>query len=115
MWVHLRALRAQGIHFRRQVPRFGFIADFACLKHRIVVEIDGSGHGHHGRAVRDAARDRKFGDAGWIVLRFWNSEVDENLAGVVDAILAAVGSRATPPTGLRPVPPPRSGEGLEPA
>jgi very-short-patch-repair endonuclease len=46
---------------------------------------------------------------GFRVLRFWNKDVDGNLVGVLDTILEAL--RAAPPTGLRPVPPPRSGEG----
>ena len=111
LWVHLRALRERGIHFRRQVPREGYILDFACLKYGLAVELDGAGHGFHNRSVRDVERDRRLAEAGLEVLRFWNFDVDRNLVGVLDAIFAALDARLTPPTTLRVVPPPRSGEG----
>jgi very-short-patch-repair endonuclease len=111
LWVHLRAWRANGFHFRRQAPRDRYIVDFACLKRGLIVELDGSGHGHHYQILRDQERDRRLGYAGFRVLRFWNNDVDANLPGVLDAIHAALEVAETPPTALRAVPPPRSGEG----
>jgi very-short-patch-repair endonuclease len=106
LWVHLRGWRDErGIHFRRQVPKLGYILDFACLKAKLVIEVDGSQHG----GVRDVERDRRLSDAGFRVLRVWNNDVDGNLDGVLETVLAVLD--ATPPTGLRPVPPPRAGEG----
>lgn len=98
LWVHLRALKRQGFHFRRQVPREGFIVDFACLKSRLVIEIDGAQHGEHRHAQRDTERDAKLKAAGFTVLRFWNSEVNENLDGVVETIyrVAKHGGRSLP-------------------
>jgi very-short-patch-repair endonuclease len=110
LWVHLRALRATGFHFRRQAPRGGYLLDFVCLKHRLVVELDGSGHGRHHQAIHDRERDSRLAAAGYRVLRFWNRDVDENLRGVLDMIFAALESGAAPTPGLRPNPPP-SGEG----
>jgi very-short-patch-repair endonuclease len=105
LWVHLRSWRRDhGIHFRRQVPAFGYILDFACLRARLVVEVDGGQHG----GERDAIRDRRLLDAGFRVLRVWNNDVDENLDGVLSVILKAT---RTPLTALRAVPPPRTGEG----
>jgi very-short-patch-repair endonuclease len=86
LWVHLRALKKQGFHFRRQVPREGFVVDFACLKSRLVIEIDGAQHGEPGHSMRDAERDARLKAAGFRVLRFWNNEVNENLDGVVETI-----------------------------
>jgi very-short-patch-repair endonuclease len=100
--VHLREWRELGYHFRRQRPHQRYIVDFVCLKHNLVVEIDGSQHGRHQRAIRDALRDEKLRGDGLRVLRFWNSEVDQNLDGVLGAILAALGWRETPPTTPRP-------------
>jgi very-short-patch-repair endonuclease len=106
LWVHLRTWRAErGLHFRRQVPRLGYILDFACLSAKLVVEVDGGQHG----GPRDILRNQRLANVGFRVLRFWNSDVDDNLDGVLQAILDALD--ATPPTGLRPVPPPRAGEG----
>ena len=44
MWRLLRNRRLEGIKFRRQVPIGPFVADFASIAHRIVVELDGTPH-----------------------------------------------------------------------
>jgi very-short-patch-repair endonuclease len=107
LWVHLRSWREKhDIHFRRQVPRLGYVLDFACLKAKLVVEVDGGQHG----GPRDCVRDERLRVGGFCVLRVWNNDVDANLDGVLAMIMEAVRS-GTPPTGLRPVLPPRSGEG----
>jgi very-short-patch-repair endonuclease len=38
-------LDVKGSHFRRQVVIGPYIADFACLAQRLIVEVDGSQHG----------------------------------------------------------------------
>jgi very-short-patch-repair endonuclease len=87
LWVHLRALKKQGFHFRRQVPREGYIVDFACLKSKLIIEIDGAQHGFDANAATDARRDAILAKIGFKVLRFWNNEVNDNLASVVETIL----------------------------
>ncbi len=86
IWVHLRSWRKRGYHFRRQAPRKGFIVDFVCLKHRVVVEIDGGQHNFSAHQMQDENRDDTLGRSGFRVLRFWNSEVDRNLSGVLQTI-----------------------------
>jgi len=93
LWVHLRALKEQGFHFRRQVPREGYIVDFACLKSKLIVEIDGAQHGAEPNADRDAKRDAKLAAAGFKVLRFWNSDVNDNIESVVETIYFEAESR----------------------
>src|SRR4051812_1911292 len=44
LWRHLRRLDVKGSHFRRQVVIGPYIADFACLAERLIVEVDGSQH-----------------------------------------------------------------------
>jgi very-short-patch-repair endonuclease len=82
LWVHLRQWRELGHHFRRQSPRQGYIVNFVCPKGKLVVEVDGGQHGHHGHAVRDRERDSVLRKReGFRVLRAWNSEIDRNLRG----------------------------------
>ena len=55
VWNHLRSWRKQGFHFRRQSPRHGYIVDFVCMRHHLVVEIDGGQHNldpHHTKDER---------------------------------------------------------------
>ncbi|MFL5030966.1 MAG: endonuclease domain-containing protein [Xanthobacteraceae bacterium] len=86
LWVHLRSWKKRGFHFRRQAPRDDFIIDFVCLKHRLIVELDGGQHNFDAHARRDAKRDDHFARQGFRVLRFWNNEVDRNLDGVLTLI-----------------------------
>ena len=88
LWSQLRKLRPQGFHFRRQAPLEGYVLDFVCYKCRLIVEADGSQHGEMQGLRRDARRDAIFQASGFRVLRFWNSEIDANLTGVVETIIA---------------------------
>ena len=78
VWQFLRERQADGFRFRRQVPIGPYIADFACLDARLVVEIDGSQHGDE----RDVRRERWLREQGFRVSRFWNNEVASNIEGV---------------------------------
>jgi len=119
LWRALRNLPVYGSHFRRQVPIGRFVADFACLKARLIVELDGGSHTHEQAAARDAARTRFLEHEGYRVLRFWNGELVDNLAGVLDTIYAALyGSPwseavplPTPPRRAERADPPPQGEG----
>lgn len=88
LWAALRRKALGGFRFRRQHTIGPYIADFACLELRIVIELDGNQHGADNGA-RDAIRDGYITNEGWTVLRFWNNEVYENLNGVLDTILQA--------------------------
>jgi very-short-patch-repair endonuclease len=57
LWVKLREQRVNGLHFRRQVPIGRCVVDFACLKHRLVVEVDGGQHSFDNAVAADRSRD----------------------------------------------------------
>ena len=84
IWRHLRQRQIGGHRFRRQVVIGQYIADFACLEAKLIIEIDG---GQHATAIeRDDARDALFRAQGFRVLRFWNNEVLANMPGVLEVI-----------------------------
>jgi very-short-patch-repair endonuclease len=71
--------------FTRQLAIRPFVADFACRQARLLVELDGS---QHLGSQHDVQRTRRLEKDGWTLIRFWNSEVDDNPDGVAQAILA---------------------------
>jgi very-short-patch-repair endonuclease len=89
LWQHLRELRPQGLHFRRQVPLGSFIVDFCCKRPRLVVEVDGGQHNLADHALKDEQRDRDLAALGYRVLRFWNSDVRQDPRSAIETILAA--------------------------
>jgi very-short-patch-repair endonuclease len=90
LWQHLRRSEMLGSHFRRQVPIGPFVADFACMAARLVIELDGSQHGTDEGTRRDAARTRWFEQEGYRVVRFWNNDLVNNMDGVLERIYEAV-------------------------
>ena len=68
LWQELRNRRAFRLKFRRQHPVGRFVADFACLDARLLIEIDGYWHGL--RKADDDARDRELKAAGFDVVRY---------------------------------------------
>jgi very-short-patch-repair endonuclease len=87
LWSKLRAGRLNDFPFKRQFPCCGYILDFACVSQRLNIELDGSQHADN---PADVIRDRVLTGQGWRVLRFWNNEVNGNLAGVLETILDAL-------------------------
>jgi len=95
LWVRLRDLKAFGFHFRRQAPVGRYIVDFVSFRSQLIIEADGGQHGMPEGARSDQVRDAFLQSQGFRVLRFWNSDIDGNLAGVMESVLRAL--RDPPP------------------
>ena len=87
IWRQLRAHRFAGHKFKRQQPIGNYILDFVCFEAKVIVEVDG---GQHNGSISDRSRDQWLGSQGFLVLRFWNNEVLQNLEGVLTRILEVV-------------------------
>ena len=94
LWQRLRLRQMDGCKFRRQHPFGNYILDFVCLEKMLVVELDGSQHAES--AVTDAERTAFLERAGFLVLRFWNNQVFEEMDGVLEVIWRALKGRAAP-------------------
>jgi len=102
LWQYLKRMETSGSHLRRQVPIGPYVADFACMASRLLIELDGSQHGENFNRAKDDRRTRWLESEGYRVLRFWNNDIVENLDGVLDTIHAALyGSRDTDPVPLK--------------
>ncbi len=91
LWNSLRNRALGGFKFRRQHPVGLYFADFACVESKVIVEADGETH--LPRHSEDSARTRFLDADGWIVLRFWNTEIYDELDAVNEAIFRACTER----------------------
>lgn len=83
LWQYLRKEQL-GVKFRRQFPIDSkYIADFACLEKKLIIELDGTQHAEN---QHDKERTLYLEDNGFTVLRFWNNEIDKNLIGCLERI-----------------------------
>jgi very-short-patch-repair endonuclease len=106
LWSRLRQQQL-GVKFRRQHPLGHYIADFACLSPKFIVELDGSQHADQGEY--DERRDAFFAAQGFKVLRFATDEPLKNMDGVLAVIVEQLGLAGESP---HPNPPPE-GEGAK--
>jgi very-short-patch-repair endonuclease len=91
LWHQLRASRLGSFKFRRQFPIGEFIVDFCCKERRLVIELDGGQHGEPKGVAADSRPTRALEAWGYRVIRFWDNDVLQNMDGVVQAILEALG------------------------
>jgi len=102
LWSCLRDRKLEGHKFKRQVPRGAFVVDFACLRKKLIVELDGGQHGDPEQGARDRVRSAWLESEGYRVLRFWNHEVLMNMEGVLGVIAQALKEWEAPHPGPLP-------------
>lgn len=90
LWNAIRPHRLEGLSFRRQMPIAGFIVDFACSDHRLIIEIDGSQHTSEAALHYDHERTVRLEKDGWTILRFWNHDVLTDLDNVCFHIIRTI-------------------------
>ena len=96
LWQRLKDMKKLGYHFRRQVPFRAYILDFAEHTNRVVIELDGGQHTSSQHAARDAERDQMLESEGYLVLRWGNNEITNNLDQTMEYLVAVLKER--PPT-----------------
>jgi very-short-patch-repair endonuclease len=101
-WRIIHPIRQAGWHFRKQAPIGRYVADFACHRAKLIVEIDGDSHYTEDGVARDAVRTAFLVGEGYGILRFTNLEVLENEEAVYLAVLEALS--ACGPTNSGPPP-----------
>ncbi len=90
LWRGLRTLEQPGVRIRRQTPIGPYIVDFACLSRRLIIEVDGGQHATDPIVRKDADRTEWLQSQRYRVIRFWNSDISENLDGVLETIQSAL-------------------------
>jgi very-short-patch-repair endonuclease len=95
LWRQLRNRKLGGLKFRRQQPLESYILDFFCADKRLVVELDGGQHDIPEEREYDEKRTAFLNTQGLEVLRFWNSQIRENLPWVLELIRRKAGVSPT--------------------
>ena len=86
LWQQLKGKQVMGLDFHRQKPIDKYIVDFYCPRLMLAIEIDGSSHEHKQVHEEDIMRQERIEVLGVTVLRFDDSEIKNNLEGVVRTI-----------------------------
>lgn len=94
LWERLRKLP---IRIRRQAPIGPYVADFACLRARLVIEVDGGVHTRPDVALRDFERDEWLASQGYRVLRIDSARIPADLDAVIAEITHAIRLKAPLP------------------
>ena len=85
LWSRLRRSQLNEVKFRRQQPVGDYIVDFISFERKLIIEIDG---GQHIESTKnDSVRSEYLESQGYRVIRFWNTDVVQNIEGVIDEIL----------------------------
>jgi very-short-patch-repair endonuclease len=84
LWARLRAHRTKDIHFRNQHAIGNYVVDFCAPRRKLIIELDGSQHLEH--EEYDIERTAFLESKDYRVLRFWNSDVMNDIEGVLRAI-----------------------------
>jgi DNA polymerase III alpha subunit/very-short-patch-repair endonuclease len=120
LWSALRGKKVAGYRFHRQKPMGDCIPDFVNVEKRLIIEVDGGYHALPDVIIADQAREKKFTDVGYTILRFTNEQVENALPEVLRSIAKTVKALPSRPVKFpteiyqvdrRTVPLP-SGEGL---
>ena len=83
LWQMLRGKKLEGFKFRRQHIIGPFIADFVCLKSRLIIEVDGLMHQLPENEKSDKERTLWLYGKGFEVIRFTNDKV----LGDIDSLM----------------------------
>ena len=81
LWDGLKG-GAYGARFRRQVAIGIWIADFACLHPKLVIEVDDPSHDYRDEEERTLYFERE----GFVIFRCTNQKVAEDVGAVLESI-----------------------------
>ena len=86
LWNKLRCRQLLEHKFYRQYSVGSYILDFYCPAKKLGIEIDGGQHLKIKNEIYDNRRTEYLKSKGIKIVRFWNNEINQNLAGVIETI-----------------------------
>ena len=91
IWHIIRNKQFYGYKFLRQYAIPPYIVDFICREKKIIIEIDGGQHNNPCDIEYDKKRTEFLNTLGFKVIRFWNSDIDNNIVGAYQVLLREFG------------------------
>jgi very-short-patch-repair endonuclease len=91
LWQALRNRRLARWKFRRQHSIGRYVVDFVSLDGKLIVEVDGLTHSTAPQLEHDAARSDILEASGFLIIRVSNTDVYDNLEGVLELIESTLG------------------------
>jgi very-short-patch-repair endonuclease len=86
LWNALKCKKICNKKFRRQHSILDFVVDFYCPSDKLIIEVDGGAHDDIMTELSDFERDNKLTELGFLIIRFSNDEVYNNLEWVLEEI-----------------------------
>ncbi len=86
LWKYLQRKQLKGRKFRRQHSIENYIVDFYCASENLIVELDGAVHLDFAQQNYDYERTQNLETLGFMIVRFENKLVFENIEGVLEEI-----------------------------
>jgi very-short-patch-repair endonuclease len=86
LWQALRNRRLARWKFRRQHCIERYVVDFMTLDGKLIVEVDGVTHSEPSERARDEIRSNVLEACGFHIVRVSNTDVYDNLEGVLEMI-----------------------------
>ncbi|MBL7075812.1 DUF559 domain-containing protein [candidate division KSB1 bacterium] len=84
LWMQIKGGQIKGYKFTRQKPMGNYIVDFYCGRLRLAIEIDGISH--EDKFKEDKIRQKEIEKQGVKFLRFYDSDIKNNMEGVIAVI-----------------------------
>ena len=84
-----------GDKFRQQHIIGNYIADFVCLKRKLIIELDGRYHLYGEQIEKDRVREQILNDYDFKIIRFTNEELTGDIDAVVSTIRKELEARAS--------------------
>ena len=90
LWIQLSRKQVKGYKFRRQYGIGSYVLDFYCPKLKLAIEVDGESHFVKGAEEYDRERQHSIEGVGITFLRFLNTDIYENMNGVIQTIVEKI-------------------------
>jgi primosomal protein N' (replication factor Y) len=96
LWDVVRNRQVLGAKFRRQHPVDIYIADFACVEAKLIVEVDGKSHDSDEQRSYDGERADQLKQLGWRILVVRDDDILRDSAEVAERIAVALCASPSP-------------------